>query len=88
MEKKTINNTAIYYLNKLIGVEVEAKRLRDECEKKTSVRISGAGAWFDVSKQAFYIQLTEGIEKLGLPIKQEQSYKQAEINGYYIVEAK
>lgn len=81
-----LNNNAIYYLNKLIGLEIEARRLRAECESKTGVRVCGQGTWFDLSKQAFYLQTNKSIEKLGLPIKQKEGYKQAQINGYYIVE--
>lgn len=81
-----INEDAIYYMNKLVGLGIEARRLQSECEQKTGIRICGLGAQFDDEDKSFYLQTRQSIDKLGLPVKQDEFCKLAQINGYRIVE--
>lgn len=87
MEK---NNKAIYYLNKLIALGMEAKRLQDECEEKTGVRFVGVDCVdYDTETECFRIQTSHSIYKLGLPVQIRANFavkKFVEINGYRVIE--
>lgn len=81
-----MNNEAIYYFNKLIGLGMEAKRIQDECEEKTGIQLCGLGA--NLRREGFYLQTFDSIEKLGLPVQIDESGEEkfVEINGYRVVE--
>lgn len=83
-----MNEQAIYYLNKLIGLGMEAKRLQDECFEKTGVQICGLGAQMRTIQGDFYVQTYESIDKLGLPVQttEDGEEKFVEINGYRVIE--
>ena len=89
MEK---NSKAIYYLNKLIALGMEAKRLQDECEKKTGVRFVGVDCVsYDDLHNCFEIQTSQSIDKLGLPVQPIAGRKVGikkfiELNGYRVIE--
>lgn len=87
MSEKTVNKDAIYYMNKLIGLGLEAKRLQDECFEKTGVKLCGLGAKYHDFDNVFYLQTADSIDKLGLPVYRDKAgHKYTAINGYRIIE--
>lgn len=85
-----INEEAIYYLNKLIALGMETKRLQDECEEMTGVRFVGVDCVdYDDESKCFCIQTSHSIYKLGLPVQIRENYavkKCVELNGYKVIE--
>lgn len=80
------NNQAIYYLNKLIALGMEAKRLQEECKQVTGVELCGLGARWSSTEGKFFVQTFESIDKLGLPISLDDEEKFVELNGYKVIE--
>lgn len=86
------NHEAIYYLNKLIALGMEAKRLQDECEEKTGVQFVGVDCVsYDDTRNCFDIQTSHSIGRLGLPVQQIEGRKVGvkrfvDLNGYRVIE--
>lgn len=84
------NEEALYYMNKLIALGMEAKRLQDELKEKTGIELCGLGAQ-NLLGEPYFLQTYHCIEKLGLPVQTRTSdvgyqEKFIEINGYEIIE--
>jgi len=80
------NNQAIYYLNKLIALGMEAKRLQEECKQVTGVELCGLGARWSIAEGKFFVQTFESIDKLGLPVSAGDDERIVELNGYKVIE--
>ena len=83
------NEDAIYYMNKLIALGMEAQRLQDELKEKTGIELCGLGAQH-ILGEPYFLQTYHCIEKLGLPVPTRTSdvgyqEKFIEINGYEII---